>query len=39
MERDRGAKARENRGQERVGNGGTGGGKWDLYEGGKHEQK
>ena len=39
MERDRGAGAWENREQERVGNGGTGGGKRDLYEGGKHEQK
>ena len=35
----RGAGALENRGREREGSGRTGGGKRDLYEGGKREQK
>ena len=38
-EGDRGAGAREKRGRKRAGSGRTGGGKRDLYEGGKREQK
>ena len=38
VEGDRGAGAREDRGREKAGNGRTGGGKRDLYEGGKRSR-